>query len=261
MRSILILALILLSLLAYISFGQTYSSIDYPLGTSLEVGTGADVCANDIIFTGGGTWSGGGTICSGPLPVTLVSFQANIKSRDVKLIWVTENEINNAGFDIERKALDKNGNGSWQKIAFVQGMGNTTGQTIYTYEDKKLQTGKYDYRLKQNDYNGTYEYYDLEGDISIEKPNVFTMSQNYPNPSNPKSKIDYEIPVNGRITIKLYNTLGQEVKSIIDETKEAGYYTAEFDGTDLASGVYFYRIIAEGEGQKFTKTLKMILVK
>ncbi|MCX7878968.1 MAG: hypothetical protein N2510_10080, partial [Ignavibacteria bacterium] len=148
MRSIIILAVILLALLSFLTYGQTYSSIDYPAGTSLDVGTGADVCADDIFFTGGGTWSGGGTICNGSLPVTMISFEAHTKTRDIKLIWVTENEINNAGFDIERKRIDKNGNGSWQKIAFVQGMGNTTGQTIYTYDDKKLQTGKYDYRLK-----------------------------------------------------------------------------------------------------------------
>ena len=87
------------------------------------------------------------------------------------------------------------------------------------------------------------------------------MSQNYPNPSNPKSKIVYEIPVDGRVTIMLYDILGKETVSIVNETKQAGYYSAEFDGTNLASGVYFYRIFVEGGAQKFSETLKMILVK
>jgi hypothetical protein len=93
------------------------------------------------------------------------------------------------------------------------------------------------------------------------KPNVFNISQNYPNPSNPKSKIDFEIPFNGKVAINVYDILGKEVQKLIDEIKEAGYYSVEFDGSNLASGVYFYRILAEGEAQKFTKTLKMVLVK
>jgi Secretion system C-terminal sorting domain len=83
------------------------------------------------------------------------------------------------------------------------------------------------------------------------------MSQNYPNPSNPKSKIDYQIPADGKVTIKLYDVIGREAVTIVNETKEAGYYTAEFDGTDLASGVYFYRLVA-GE---YKMVKKLVLVK
>lgn len=121
--------------------------------------------------------------------------------------------------------------------------------------------GIYSYRIKQIDFNGNHEYFQLQEDVKINPPGALTINQNYPNPSNPRSKIDYEMPVNGKVTIKLYDLLGQEVINIVNSPKEAGYYTAEFDGTNLSSGVYFYRITSEGEGQKFSKTLKMVLVK
>jgi len=87
------------------------------------------------------------------------------------------------------------------------------------------------------------------------------MGQNYPNPGNPKCKINFEMPVNGKVTIKLYDITGSEVYTLLNETREADYYTVEFDGSNIASGVYFYRIIASGEGQSFTKTMKMVIVK
>ena len=88
------------------------------------------------------------------------------------------------------------------------------------------------------------------------------MSQNYPNPSNPSSKIDYQIPFSGKVNLVVYDLLGREVfKLVKDELKEAGYYTAVFNGSSLASGVYFYRITSESEGQNFSKTIKLILVK
>lgn len=240
-------------------YPQATSSITYDAGSSVEIQSGADECANNIIING--SYTGSGTICFGALPVTLISFELRVNKNDVKLIWVTDNEINNAGFDVERTRINPSGAVEWKKIAYVQGKGNTTWQSIYLYEDKKLQSASYKYRIKQIDYNGSFEYYDLANDVLIGKPGVFSVAQNYPNPSNPKSKIDYELPVNGRVTITLYNMLGEEVTTIINEIKEAGYHSVEFDGSIMASGVYFYRIYSEGEGQKFTKTMKMILVK
>ena len=257
MRTIIILLFILLALLTLMSKAQTYSDITYTSGTSVEVQTGADVCADDIFFLPGSSWSGGGTICNGSLPVSLSSFTHTVNQRNVTLQWTTEWELNNAGFDIERRTK----NGQWSKIAFVTGHGTTNEQKTYQYTDEKLKKGVYEYRLKQTDYNGSYEYYDLQSDVTINPPGKFDISQNYPNPSNPNSKINFELPVDGRVAIKVYDITGREVKTLIDEFKPADYYTIEFDGTNLASGVYFYRIVAEGEGQKFTRTLKMILVK
>lgn len=236
---------------------QGFSTIDYQSGSSIDIGAGADVCANSIIING--TYSGSGTICSGALPVTIASFGFSVEKNHVKLSWVTETELNNSGFDIERK--DSKSGSIWQKIAFVTGGGTTQGQKFYTHDDKKLPAASYRYRLKQIDYNGNYEYFELPDDVVIKAPGEFRISQNYPNPSNPKCKIDYELPFDGRVSIKVYDLLGKEVTILINEYKSADFYTAEFDGSNLASGMYFYRILAEGGNKTFTKTLKMILVK
>ncbi len=90
---------------------------------------------------------------------------------------------------------------------------------------------------------------------------MFSVSQNYPNPGNPKTKIDFQMPFDGRISIRVYDMLGKEAAVLIDGNKTADYYTVEFDASNLASGVYFYRIIAEGEGEKFVNTKKMLIVK
>ncbi len=238
-----------------VTFSQ--SLINYTSGTSIDVGTGADVCADAINING--TWSGGGTICTGPLPVTISSFLASVNRNNALLSWVTETELNNSGFDIERKSAKETS--GWQKISFVHGNGTSNERKNYSFADKKLAVGSYQYRLKQIDYNGNFNYYNLVNDVVVAAPHSFSMTQNYPNPSNPRSKIDYEIPINGKVSIKLYNMIGQEVINIVNEVKEAGYYSAEFDGSNFASGVYFYRISAEGEGQSFNKTLKMVLIK
>jgi hypothetical protein len=206
-----------------------------------------------------GTFSGTGTICTGALPVSLSSFTASVEKNNAKLNWVTEWELNNSGFELERKESTESS--SWGKIAFITGGGTTQGQKFYSYEDKKLKSANYSYRLKQVDYNGNYEYYYLAESVVIKAPNDYKLSQNYPNPSNPKCKIDYEIPFDGKVSIKVYDILGKEVYELVNENKPADFYTVEFDGSNLSSGMYFYRIIAEGDGKHFTKTLKMVLVK
>ncbi|HJY64415.1 MAG TPA: T9SS type A sorting domain-containing protein [Ignavibacteria bacterium] len=233
------------------------SSITYEAGTNMEIQSGADVCADAIYVNG--SFTGTGTICQGALPVLLSSFTFSVNKNNVTLSWQTEAELNNSGFDIERKELKDNS--IWVKAGFVTGNGTVNEQKFYTFEDKKIKTGKYKYRLKQIDYNGYYEYFSLDGDVSIEAPGKFSISQNYPNPSNPKSKIDYELPFKGKISIIVYDILGKEVAALVNEIKDEGYYTAEFDGSNLASGVYFYRINAESGILNFSKTLKMILVK
>jgi hypothetical protein len=240
-------------------YAQTTSTITYDAGTSIVIGTGADECANNVIING--SFSGGGTICLGALPVTLSLFTSSVKNNTAVLMWVTEVELNNAGFDIERANVTQSRVEEWHKIAFVQGSGTTTQPKGYLYEDKKLTKGIYKYRLRQIDYNSNYEYFELANDVVIAPPNKFNVSQNYPNPSNPRSLIDYEIPVNGKVSLIIYDITGREVASLVNEVKEAGYYSAEFNGGSLASGVYFYRVTAEGEGQKHIKTMKMILVK
>jgi len=201
-------------------------------------------------------------INNNPLPVELAEFRSTVSVNNVSLLWTTTHEINNSGFEIERKSLIAGREKSnWEKVGFVKGIGTTNEPSGYSYEDKKLKTGKYSYRLKQLDYNSNFEYFALQGDVSVGRPGEFSMGQNYPNPSNPKSIIEYQIPVDGKVSMKIYDLLGREVITLVNETREAGYYTTEFDGSNLASGVYFYRIIVEGNAQNFNKTLKMILVK
>ncbi|RPI13082.1 MAG: T9SS C-terminal target domain-containing protein, partial [Ignavibacteriae bacterium] len=124
-------------------------------------------------------------------------------------------------------------------------------------------TGKYQYRLKQVDFNSNYEYFVLNSpsELVVGKPIAFEVSQNYPNPSNPNSKIDFQIPEDGKVSLKVYNLLGQEVASLVNEQKEAGYHTAIFEGTNLSSGVYFYILNVQSSNQTYSKTMKMVIIK
>lgn len=229
------------------------SDLTFEVGTDLKMQAGADLCADKVLISG--TWNGDGTICDGVMPVILASINAKTEGNKVKLYWVTTGEINNSGFDIERK--DMKDAALWKKISFVAGSGTTDITRIYSFEDKKIPSGKYSYRLKQIDFNGNFEYFNLEDEVIIDPPGSFSMSQNYPNPSNPKSKIDFETPIDGNVTIKLYDVKGSEVTVILNESKPAGYYSAEIDGTNLASGTYFYTITAGN----YKMTKRMILVK
>lgn len=197
------------------------------------------------------------------LPVTMESFDITVDRRDAYVNWVTASELNNRGFGVERRAKMENGYSQWKEIGFVTGNGTSNERHAYTLKDPKLVSGVYQYRLRQVDFNNNVEYFNPTNntDVIIGKPGSFDVSQNYPNPSNPKSKIDFALPFDGKVSIKVYDILGREVATLINDFKPADFYTVEFDGTNIASGTYFYRIIAEGDNQKFTKTLKMILVK
>ena len=197
------------------------------------------------------------------LPVTMESFDIAVSKRDAMVNWVTASEMNNKGFGVERRVKTDAGYSSWKEIGFINGSGTSNERHAYTLKDSKLNAGAYQYRLRQVDFNNNVEYFNPTSntDVIIGKPGEFDVSQNYPNPSNPKSKIDFSMPFDGKVSIRVYDILGREVATLINEFKPADFYTVEFDGTNIASGTYFYRIVAEGDNQKFTKTLKMILVK
>jgi hypothetical protein len=198
----------------------------------------------------------------GALPVELSSFTANIISRNVTLNWITANEQNNSGFEIQKQyRISQNMYSDWTVIGFVKGNGTTNSPTNYTFKDTKLNSGVYKYRLKQIDVNGNFEYFNLQSDVIIGTPKNFNISQNYPNPFNPSTKIDFEIPVNGNISIKLFDISGKEVATIVNENKQAGYYTVEFNASNLSSGTYFYRITSDNNGISYINTKKMLLIK
>jgi hypothetical protein len=201
------------------------------------------------------TFSGGE---SGVLPIMLSSFSSSIIGRNAKLSWVTASEHNNSGFDILRASVDKNNIvGDYSKVAFINGNGTTTEQKSYSYTDCNLNTGNYKYRLKQIDYNGNFEYHNLTGEVMIGTPSKFELSQNYPNPFNPVTNINFELPMDSKVVLKVYDISGREIKTLLNETKSAGYYSVTFEASNISSGVYFYRIQTE----KYSEIKRMMVVK
>ena len=166
-------------------------------------------------------------------------------------------EENNAGFDVERKSET----GNWTKIGFVAGKGNSNQVNNYKYTDTKVEAGKFSYRLKQKDYNGNFEYFTLSGNITVGTPSKYILSQNYPNPFNPVTKIDFEIPQDSKVSMKVYDITGKEVATLFEGIKSAGFHTVEFNGSNLSTGIYFYRLIASSNGQETVITKKMNLIK
>ena len=188
-----------------------------------------------------------------PLPVELVSFASLVENQNVMLNWVVASEENNSGYEIERNSFGE----VWKKIGFVKGAGTTSQPQNYSFNDNGLNSGRYNYRLKQIDYNGNYKYYNLGNEVVIGLPGKFSLSQNYPNPFNPVTKINYELPKQNFVTLKIYDISGREVMQLVNEVQQAGYYSVTFDGRNLSSGAYFYRLSSEN----FIGIKKMILIK
>ena len=193
-----------------------------------------------------------------PLPVELQSFNAaNVNTRNVKLTWITATETNNSGFEVQRTVSGEQGT-VWNSVGYMPGKGTTTTPTTYTFEDIKLNSGKYNYRLKQIDNNGNFSYFNLSGEIEVGIPKKFNLSQNYPNPFNPATKIDFDLPQDARVRIVIYDILGREMKSIINEFRKAGYHTVTFNASGFSSGTYFYRFETEGGNNVMTKKLMIV---
>jgi Secretion system C-terminal sorting domain/WD domain, G-beta repeat len=188
-------------------------------------------------------------------PVELSSFRASVKNGNVILNWLTETETNNKGFEIQRSELG-NQEKAWEKIWFIEGNGTTTRPHSYSFIDNDITSAAYVYRLKQTDLDGTYHYSNLV-EVEVKNQIQFSLKQNYPNPSNPSTKIDYQIPTDGFVNITVYNLLGEKIRTIVNEFKREGNYQVNFDGSALPSGVYIYRI----QSGEFSFARKMILAK
>jgi hypothetical protein len=237
---------------------QSQSTMEFQSGTTIEVGSGADICADNVIING--SYSGSGTQCGGALPVELVALTAQSTRKTVTLNWTTATETDNAGFEIERRLM---ANGSlhssdWTSIGFVEGKGTSTSRTQYSFADKGLSPGRYAYRIKQIDRNGSTAYTAAtEVEVGL-APKEFTLSQNYPNPFNPTTTIEFTLEKDGRVVLKLFDAIGRELATLLDENRTAGYYqSVTLDASRFGSGMYVYRIEANGK----LLSRKMLLVK
>ena len=196
------------------------------------------------------------------IPVELTSFKAKVSNGAVILNWTTATEINNQMFEIERRLEES----QFVTIGFVEGNGTTTETQTYSYLDNTVEIGTYYYRLKQIDFDGSFEYSD-EIEVEVSGPLTFALEQNYPNPFNPSTSIRYAISSKQFVTLKVYDVLGNEVAILVNEEKAAGSYEISFsaiggsasggDAYNLSSGIYFYKL----QAGSFVVTKKMILMK
>ena len=186
------------------------------------------------------------------LPVQINSFTALVQGMSTELRWSTATEVNNYGFDVERRKIGVEwvGTNSWGKIDFVSGFGTSNSHHEYSYSDSRLEAGRYIYRLKQIDNDATFEY---SKSIEVEEgaiPDEFTVLQNYPNPFNPTTTIEFTLAQDSKVLLKVYNVLGQEVVTLLDREMQAGIlHHVPFDASRLSSGIYFYRLEAKGNVQ------------
>jgi len=185
------------------------------------------------------------------IPVELISFKVWVFEGAVELNWMTATETNNSGFEIQRSS-----GADFETIDFVDGNGTTAEPNSYSYIDRDVPIGTFTYRLKQIDFDGSFEYSQIV-EVTIPAPVAFALDQNYPNPFNPSTRIKFAIPEESDVRMSVYNTLGQEVAEIINGRLKEGYHEVEFDAGTLTSGIYFYRL----EADKFVDVKKMIIIR
>ncbi len=190
------------------------------------------------------------------LPVELVEFSARKINVGVLLSWKTLSEQNNSGFEVQRRSEKREaGNEEWEILGFVRGNGTTTEVQSYSFLDKAA-SGVVQYRLKQVDFDGKFEYSNAI-EVNAGSPTQFVLEQNYPNPFNPTTTITYSIPVASTVKLEVFDMLGKKVATLVSAKQEAGTYTYTLNASTLSSGVYFYRLQAGA----FLQTKKMVLVK
>ncbi|MBV6513050.1 MAG: hypothetical protein FMNOHCHN_02575 [Ignavibacteriaceae bacterium] len=190
-----------------------------------------------------------------PLPVELIAFTGYVTESGVKLNWQTATEVNNYGFEIHR-TLQGSGE-DWENIGFVIGNGNSNSEKSYSFTDGTIVSGiKYLYRLKQIDTDGKFEY-SQQVAVFTGKPENFSLEQNYPNPFNPATTIEFSLPAASVVRIEIYDMLGNKVTELLNDKREAGYYSVPFNASALPSGVYVYRI----EAGDYRAVKKMTLIK
>lgn len=215
-----------------------------------------DDVTDDVQF-GGYACTGSGVYSSGSTPVELSTFIASVKQSQIRLEWSTKTESNNYGFHVEKSIDGEN----FKTIKFIKGFGTTNMPQFYTYTDKNLQVGKYFYRLKQIDFDGQFVHSE-KIEVFLKAPNNYSLTQNYPNPFNQETRMFFQLPENNQVTFKIFNSLGQEVKTLVEKEFRAGYHSITWDGNEkngwaAPSGIYFYQI----QAGSFIKTRRLILTR
>lgn len=187
------------------------------------------------------------------MPVELASFTARVGANGVKLSWVTASETNNLGFEVQR-SLD---NQNFKTVAFIKGHGTSTASHAYSFVDKAVSPGKYYYRLKQVDVDGSFELSKVLT-VSVGVPLRYALYQNYPNPFNPSTSIAFDLKKDGKVTLEVYNALGERVATLLQGKKmKAGSHNVTWKAANLPTGLYFYKISVND----FHAIHKMLLVK
>lgn len=195
------------------------------------------------------------------IPVELAYFSFDVLRDEITLKWLTASETNNDGFEIQRAIQHPEfGKSPFVPVAFVRGAGTTTEQKSYLYSDKQIKPGTYFYRLKQKDFDGTFEF-SQELTIEVSFPSEFSLMQNYPNPFNPNTIIEYSLSEPADVKIIIYSILGEEVASLVNMRKEAGYHNYYFSAENLPSGTYVYQLQATGSTGTYVEIKKMMLLK
>jgi hypothetical protein len=206
----------------------------------------------------------------GALPIELGPFTGSeVNNHTVRLVWNTVTEINNFGFEIQKSVAQYK---NYETIgrSFVPGHGTTLTPQTYSFIDTAASIGTWYYRLKQTDLDGTVYFSDgirievtLGGGISSHASN-HALLQNYPNPFNPKTTIWYGIAEPREegmgshwVTLKVYDLLGREVATLVNERKGTGTYSVEFDASNLASGIYLYQLRTD----RFTQTRTLMVLR
>ncbi len=226
--------------------------------------SGTSQTLNDVFFINDFTGFAAGEngvilkTTDGGIPVELTSFTANAQEVKVVLNWTTATETNNQGFEIHRSFQNDD---NWRKIGFVSGFGTTTEPNSYGFTDQFVTSGKYYYRLRQVDYDGSFTYSRVvEAEVSL--PTEFSLEQNYPNPFNPATTIEFSLPVDARVKISIYNLVGEKVAEVINKDFTAGNHKIEYNASQLTSGVYLYKLeAADVSGNNYNSVKKMTLLK
>jgi hypothetical protein len=230
--------------------GSTWLS-DFNGGTSIDL--------YKVIFTE----NNAGLICGAQgkflinndniIPVELSDFTASSNGNIVHLNWTTKTELNNSGFEVLRSTDINN----WLNIAFVPGSGTTSETRSYSFKDDELKSGSYSYRLKQIDFDGSCKYSDVVN-VIISIPELFDLEQNFPNPFNPSTVIEFSLQEDvSNVKLTVYNTLGEKVEEVVNSSLSAGKYSYQWNAKNVAAGMYVYELRTD----KFVSMKKMVFLK